>query len=88
VDLEKLIMSDKNLEMQHEEKLIEVLLRQTEFLTTRPGKCKVYEYKFNITDTSHMIGHSRPAPYSVRADVRKQIEQMLEDGILELSTHS
>jgi hypothetical protein len=41
VDLEKLIMSNKNLQIQQKEKLIEVLLRYTEFLTTRPGKCKV-----------------------------------------------
>jgi len=83
VDLEKLIMSNNDLEMQQEEKLTEVLLRYTEFLTTRPGKCEVYEYEFNI-NTTPIIGHSRPVPYSARAGVRKQIEQMLEDGILEL----
>jgi hypothetical protein len=38
VDLEKLIMSNNNLEMQLKEKLVEVLLRYTEFLTTRPVK--------------------------------------------------
>jgi hypothetical protein len=31
------------------------------------------------------IGHSRPVPYSARAGVRNQTEQMMEDGILELS---
>jgi hypothetical protein len=41
VDLKKLIMSNNNLEMQQKEKMIEVLLRYTEFLTTRLGKCKV-----------------------------------------------
>ena len=85
VDLEKLIMSNNNLDKQQKEKLIEVLLRYTEFLTTRPAKCKVYEYKFNITNTTPIIGHSRPVPYSARAGVRKQIEQMMKDGILELS---
>jgi hypothetical protein len=42
----------------------------------------VYEYEFNITDTTPIIGRSRPVPYSARAGVRKQIEQMMEDGIL------
>jgi peroxiredoxin family protein len=88
VDLKKLIMSNSNLEMQWKEKLIEVLLRYTEFFTTRPGKRKVYEYNFNITDTTPIIGHSRPVPYSARAGVIKQIEQMMEDGILELSDSS
>jgi len=43
-------MSNNNLEKQQKEKRIEVLVRYTEFLTARPGKCKVYEYKFNIID--------------------------------------
>ena len=63
VDLEKLIMGNNNSEKQQKEKLMEVLLRYTEFFTTRPGKCKVYEYKFNIADTTAIIGHSRPVPY-------------------------
>jgi hypothetical protein len=85
VDLEKLIVSNNNLEMQQKEKLTELLLRYIEFLTIRPEKCKVYEHKFNITDTAPKIGHSSPVPYSARTGVRKQIEQMMEDGILELS---
>jgi len=81
-------MSNNNLEKQQKEKLMEVLLRYTEFLTTRSGKCKEYEYKFNITNTTPIIGHSRPVPYSATAGVRKQIEQMMEDGIWELSDSS
>jgi hypothetical protein len=88
VDLDKLIMSNNNLEKQQKGKLMKVLLRYTEFLTTRPGKCKLYEYKFNITDTTPIIGHSRPVPYSARTGVRKQIEEMMGDGILELSDSS
>jgi hypothetical protein len=88
VDLEKLIMSNNNLEKQQKKKLIEVLLRYTEFLTTRPGRCKVYKYKFNITNTTPIMGHSRPVPYSARASVRKHIEQMTKDGTLELSDSS
>jgi hypothetical protein len=81
-------MSNNNLEKQQKEKLIEILLIYTEFLTTRPGKCKVYEYKFNITNTAPIIGHSRPVPYSARPGVRKQIEQVMKDEILELSESS
>ena len=82
VDFKKL-MSNNNLEMQQQEKPIEVLLRYTKFLTTRPEKCEVYEYKFNITYTTAIISHSMPVPCSARPGVRKQIEQMMEDGILE-----
>jgi hypothetical protein len=34
------------------------------------------------------MGYSSPVPYSARASIRKQIEQMLEDGILEPSDSS
>jgi hypothetical protein len=81
-------MSNNNLEMQQKERLIEVLMIYTEVLTTRPGKSKVYEYKFNITDTTPVIGYSIPVLYSARAGVRKQIEQMIEGGILKLSDSS
>jgi hypothetical protein len=57
-------------------------------LTIRPGKCKVYEYQFNTTDKTPLIGHSKTVPYSARAGVRKQTEQIMEDGILELSDSS
>jgi hypothetical protein len=88
VDLEKLIMSNNNLEMQQKENLFEILLRCTDFFTTGPRKCKQYEYKFSITDTIPIIGHSRPVPYSATAGVGQQIEQMMEDGILELCDSS
>jgi hypothetical protein len=78
-------MSNNKLEKQQKEKLMEVILRYTEFLTTRPGKCEVYEYKFNITNTTPIIDYSRPVSYSARAGVRKQTEQIVEDWILELS---
>ena len=81
-------MSNNNLEKEQKERLMETLLRYTEFLTTRPGKCKVYEYKFNITNTTPIIGHFRPVPYSARAGVRKQTEKMMEDVLLELSDTS
>jgi hypothetical protein len=45
----------------------------------------VYEYKFDITP---IIGHSRSVPYSARAGAGEQIEQMMEDGILEMSDSS
>jgi len=77
--------SNNNLEEQKKEELIDVLLRYTEFLPTRPGKCKLHEYKFNVTDTTPIIGHSSPLLYSTRAGVRKQNWKTMEDGILELS---
>jgi hypothetical protein len=66
----------------------ENVLKYTDFFTTRPGKYKVYKYKFNITDTTPKIGHFRTVPYSARAGVREQIELMMEDGVLELSESS
>jgi hypothetical protein len=72
VDLKKLNTSN-NLEREQKEGLIEVLLTYLEFLTTKPGKYKVCEYKFNVTDTIPIIGYSRPVLCSARASTRVEI---------------
>jgi hypothetical protein len=85
VVLKKLAMSNNNFHKHQKYELTEVLLRYTELFTTRTRACKVYEYKFDIADTTAIIGHSRPMPYSGRASIRKRIKQTVEDAILKLS---
>jgi hypothetical protein len=45
-------------------------------------------YKFEVETEGLLVGRSRPLPFAVRNEVRKQIEQILEDGILEHSNSS
>jgi hypothetical protein len=52
--------------------MIEVLLRDTEFLPTRLGKYEVYEYKFNVSNTVQLQSQVILAP------CHTQPEQVLE----------
>jgi hypothetical protein len=67
------------------ERLFDMLLKYKDSFTTRPGKCSLMKYRFDVTSPEPIVGGSRPIPFSVRAEVRAQINQMLQDGIIELS---
>jgi hypothetical protein len=62
-----------------------VLLKYLNSLTTRPGKCKLLEYKFRINTDQPIVSYSRPVPFSLRPAVESQISQMMADKILEFS---
>jgi hypothetical protein len=66
--------------------LYAVLIKYLNYLTTRPGKCKLLEYKFWINTDQPVVSYSRPVPFSLRPAVENQISQMLADDILEVST--
>jgi hypothetical protein len=53
--------------------------------TTRPGRCNIYEYRFQVNEDKPIVGYSCPIPFAVRPAVRDQIMQMLQDDILEIS---
>jgi hypothetical protein len=55
-------------------------------MVIKPGKCKLFTYKFHVETDKPIIGYSRPIPFSIRPEVRKQIQQMLKEDILEVST--
>jgi hypothetical protein len=67
------------------QKLSSVLLRYVEFLTTKPGRCSLMKYKFQIVADQPIVGFSRPIPFAQRPAVRALINQMMSDGILEIS---
>jgi hypothetical protein len=55
-------------------------------MTTKPGKCNLFSYKFQVDTDKPIVGYSRPIPFAIRPAVREQIDQMLRDDILEVST--
>jgi hypothetical protein len=67
-------------------RLYEVLIKYLSHMTTKPGRCNLFTYKFQIQTNKPIVGSSRPIPFAVRPAVREQINQMLVDDILELST--
>jgi hypothetical protein len=55
-------------------------------MTTKPGGCNLFSYKFQVKRGKLIVGYSRSNLFATRPAVREQINQMLRDGILETST--
>jgi hypothetical protein len=66
-------------------KLYEVLVKYLSHMTTKPGRCNLFKYKFVVNTDKPIIGYSRPIPFATRSAVWEQIDQMLRDDILETS---
>jgi hypothetical protein len=73
------------LDMQQRRKLSDILSKYLDFLTTKPGNSKLLKYKFQVVADKPIVSYSRPIPFSQRPAVRELINQMLSDGILEVS---
>jgi len=70
---------------QQQKELYGILIKYQQYLTKRPGRCKVFEYEFKIEGDMPPTANSRPIPFALRTPVREQIQAMLRDGILEES---
>jgi hypothetical protein len=57
--------------------LTNLLKNYDPFLTSRPGKCRVFEYEFRLVDM-------RPVPFKLRPRVKEQINQLLIGEVLEV----
>ncbi|XP_033608779.1 nucleoporin nup211-like [Cryptotermes secundus] len=84
-DLHSLVEQVTDLSTAERSDLYQVLFRYREHMTTRPGKCKLFIYKFQVDTDRPIVGHSRPIPFALRPAVREQIRQMLVDDIIEYS---
>jgi hypothetical protein len=77
-DLRSLVEQVDNLSIPERDALYQVLLRYKEHMTARPGKCKLFIYRFQVEADKPIIGYTRPIPYALRPAVREQIQRMLE----------
>ena len=69
-------------------RLMAVLIKYQRHLTKRPGKCTGFGYHFNIVGKLPKSGSSRTIAFALRDQVRAQIQDMINDGILEESYSS
>jgi hypothetical protein len=76
------VCENNTLSLQPQEQLYALLLKYQQHLTKRPGRCSVFEYKFQIEGDMPTSANSRPIPFALRAPVREQVQAMLRDGIL------
>jgi len=54
-------------------------------LTQKPGKCKGFEYTFQVQGQLLKSTYSRPLPFALRPAVNEELPQLLPDDILEES---
>jgi hypothetical protein len=62
-----------------------MLCQYRKHFTAKPGKCTLMKYKFEMENSELIVGSNRVVPFSVRKEVRKQLNQLLEDKIIEPS---
>jgi hypothetical protein len=84
-ELWALIEQNKNLKGCEKRELFETLRKYIDHFSAKPGKCNMFEYKFEVVASQPMVSYSRAIPFSIRPEVRLQINEMLSDGILETS---
>jgi hypothetical protein len=83
--LYKVVNELEGLAPDQKRKLSYILLKYQGSLTKRPGKCKNFEYKFQVNGQLPKFNYSRPIPFALRQTVSDEILQLMEDSILEES---
>jgi hypothetical protein len=53
--------------------------------TKKPGKCRGFEYLFQVQGQLLKSTYSRPLPFALRPAVSEEIRQLMKDDILEES---
>jgi hypothetical protein len=64
--------------------LFDLLVKYKQYFSSKPGKCNLMCYEFNMEDETSIVGSTRPIPFAV-GEVREKITQMLDDDIIEPS---
>jgi hypothetical protein len=81
----KVIQQLSNTEEERKLRLYGILKKYKNHMTSKPGKCNLFTYKFQVEMDKPIVGYSRPIPFAIRAEVQQQIEQMVKDDIIEIS---
>jgi hypothetical protein len=75
--------SGLNGDEKHE--LFDLLMKYKQQFSSKPGKCNLMCYEFDMEDETSIVGSTRPIPFAVRGEVREKITQKLDDEIIEPS---
>lgn len=84
-DIRKRIDLTFNLDEQQKSELMMLLIKYRHIFRDCPGRIKDFEYKFKIKDTSPYHKKPYPIPLKFRDRMRKVIDRMLEQDIIEKS---
>jgi hypothetical protein len=84
-DLTRMIGKQEQLSREQKEQLFIVLAKYVNNFTSRPGKCRTYAYGFQVNSHAAIRSPAKPIPFSLREAVRKEINQMIREDIIEVS---
>ena len=76
---------EENLSYEEKCRLLELIRKYQEHFVTRPRSCNMFEYRFQMQGGFLKSCNSRPIPFSLRREVKEQIEEVVKNGILEIS---
>jgi hypothetical protein len=76
---------EEHLSYEEKCKLLKLICEHQKHFVARPGRCNMFEYQFQMQGGLPKSCNSRPIPFSLRREVREQIEEVIKNGILEIS---
>jgi hypothetical protein len=79
-DVSALVERTTSLSELQQGRLYEILIKYIDHLTTKPGRCNLLKYKFQVNTDKPIVGHSRPIPFALRPAIRETTkwQMMLE----------
>jgi hypothetical protein len=81
----ELINELENLTCNQKQKLTAVLMKHQGNFTKKPGKCRGFEYTFQVQGQLPKSNYSRPLTFAFRPAVSEEVRQLMRDDILEES---
>lgn len=79
------VQINKNLSQEEISKLREVLEEYSNILTDIPGKTNLGEHEIKLIDQTPVRQKPYPAPHALRDKIKKEVQTMIEIGIVEPS---
>jgi hypothetical protein len=70
-DVSALVEQVTSLSELERKRLYEILIKYLDSMTTKPGRCNLSEYKFQVSADQPIVGYSRPIPFALRPAVRE-----------------
>jgi hypothetical protein len=73
-DFSTLVGQIINISEEQKEDLYRLLEKYIGNMTTKPGRCNLFSYKFQVELDKPIVGYSRPILFPTRPAVREQIK--------------
>jgi hypothetical protein len=72
---DKMLQQLNYLEEERRLELYHTLEKYKTYLTSKPGKCNLFTYNFQVETDKPIVGYSRPIPFALRTEVRGKLNR-------------